>query len=178
MKKLVLTIALLFTVLLTSAQVELYQGLVEGMSKKDALKELKQNNDLYSSVDFGNDVVWKVYKQALRFNDKKLSTVNFLSAKGFGMAGTGQNGLIYLEKTAEVLKDKGYEVYLENENWKYPRYWTEKSFKYGLMLINPEKTKVVHLYYTGTSAMATMAIQSLADTKEDIKDEEVEVEGF
>ena len=176
MKKITITIILLLITITLSAQVQLYEGFYEGMTKKESKKELSQNKDKYSVIDFGKGVEWKIFKPGLGITDE-LYELHFLSSQGYV---SGQNALVYLETTADVLKNMGYTVYLENENWKYPHYWAVKQYTHGLMLIDPKKTKIVHLYYSGTITIARMTIQSLKYTEQQLAESnnKEEVSGF
>lgn len=168
MRKLLFTIALMIMTLTTLGQTELYNGLSEGMTKDEVKQELKQND--YKGISFGNGVEWQVYShKTLDYENDGLVGVHMIGSTNYGMDATGKNGQQYLSQTAKILIGKGYKTYLENDNWQYPHLWDYSNYKYGLMLVNPENTKVVHLYYTGTSIMATMTIKTYDQIEKEFK---------
>jgi hypothetical protein len=186
MRKILIIITMLMTII-TMGQTQLYKGFTEGMTTSEAMRELKKNKKRYKDIDFGKGIKWQVFKNKGSFvaDDNSLVGVHFIGNDYYGQGFTGQAGFLALEQTANVLLEKGYEVYLENEDWKYPHYWERNNYAYGLMLLSPDKTKVVHLYYTGTSIMATMTIKSLTqiekefkESKEDQSETASDLEGF
>lgn len=119
----------------------IYRGLNFGMSEKDAKSEFKNNKSFYDNVDLGNGFIWRSYHQNFFYSNDSLVGLLFQPKAIFGV---GHDGTVsYLEFTRAFFENKNYTVFIESEYWQYP-----ENFKssYGLVLINPDSTTVVHLY--------------------------------
>lgn len=120
----------------------IYLGLNYGMSKKEAKNEFKANNDLYSNVDIGNGFAWMAYQQNFIYGNEGLVGVLF-SPKGGALGLSHQNTISYLEFTRAFFEKLGYTLFFEPDYWQYPENFNSK---YGLILVNPDKTVVVQMY--------------------------------
>lgn len=148
MKRNILIILLSIVTLGMSAQidrVQLYEGLYQGMTKEEVKEEWKNNKEKYTSIDFGNGVEWRMYRQNMSYIDGNLTRLR-VNPKGALMGLNYNNTKVYLNNTATVLKRMGYNVLMENPKWNLPEMFTNGNYMYGLLLINEEKTRVIHLY--------------------------------
>jgi hypothetical protein len=112
------------------------------MSQGEAKSEFKKNKELYDSVDFGNGFVWRTYTQNFIFQNDSLVVV-LMTPKGSALGLSNDGVASYLEFSRTFFQDKGYQVFFEPEYWQYPLNFRSK---YGLLLYNPDKTIMVHLY--------------------------------
>tara|TARA_B100000963_G_C22490620_1_gene609103 strand:+ start:360 stop:956 length:597 start_codon:yes stop_codon:yes gene_type:complete len=128
---------------------KLYKNLIEGMSIKDAKKEIKKNKSDYNEVSFGNGFQWTIKSTGLIKKDKKSDALYgvFLWPKGTLLSGLGYDGTVnYLNASSKFFLDRGYTELLKNQWWNAPQNFTTANYKYGLVLLSPDKTRVVHLY--------------------------------
>ncbi len=124
----------------------LFKGLLLGMNKKEVKAEYKANKEIYSKIDIGNG--W-VYRTDIRnmYIDPKIG----LKGIYFFLAGTKLSGVGYqntrnaLEMTRNFFENIGYTVFYENKFWNLPLNFTAK---YGLIMIDENKTKIAHLFPT------------------------------
>ena len=145
MKKIILIFGMLsFTFINVIAQ-SIYLGLENGMSKSQANKEFKENKEKYTDGDIGNGFAWRLYKQNFIYNNSGLVEVLF-SPVGGGLGMSYDNTINYLNYTRKFFDTKGYKTIYEPEYWNAPENFVEKSYKYGLLMGNKEKTIIVQLY--------------------------------
>jgi len=140
MKKMII---LMFLAVSTNINAQsIYLGLKYGMNKKDAKAEFKANNEQYTNVDLGNGFAWRAFQQNFIFDEKGLTGILF-SPKGGALGLSHDNTVSYLEFTRTFFEKKGYTLFFEPDYWQYPENFNSK---YGLLLVNPDKTIVVQIY--------------------------------
>jgi hypothetical protein len=124
----------------------LFKGLLIGMTKKEVKAEYKANKDIYTNIDIGNGWVYKT-KVANMFIDSKTGLEGlYFFLKGSLLSGVGyQNTRNALEMTRQFFENIGYTVFYENVHWNLPLNFTSL---YGLIMVDKDKTKIVHLFPT------------------------------
>ena len=126
----------------------IYKGLDYGMSKDEAVDTFRADRDEYTTVDIGNGVKYRIYQQNFVYEDDKLVGVVF-NPKGAAFGQSYDEAVIYLDYTRSFLEGLGYTVFSEPEYWNAPLNFKSK---YGLLMVNPDKTAVAQLYPTSTKA--------------------------
>ncbi|MFC6858260.1 hypothetical protein [Zunongwangia atlantica] len=120
----------------------IFKGLEYGMSPESAKKEFRANKDDYKSVDLGNGFLYRIYQQNFQFKDEKLVKV-LMTPKGAALGQNYDSAKSYLEYSRAFFEDLNYEVFFEPEYWNGPQNF---GSKYGLLLMNPDKTTMVQMY--------------------------------
>lgn len=144
MKKILIVgiLAMLYTPVFSQS---IYKGLEYGMSKTQAIDAFKENREEYVTVDLGNNFLYRIYQQNFIYENDSLVGV-LLSPKGMALGMGHDLTTNYLEYTRGFFEQLGYETILENEYWNAPVNYSKSASKWGLILANPEKTKVVQMY--------------------------------
>ena len=81
MKYLQTIIILFYSIQLFSQPV--FNGLLFGMTEKEAKSEFKANTDVYTNVDLGNGFVWRVTSQNFLYDNKKQVDFNDNFSRNF-----------------------------------------------------------------------------------------------
>ncbi|MDN3665637.1 hypothetical protein ACFFU1_16790 [Algibacter miyuki] len=115
------------------------------MTKTEAKKEFVKNRDQYITVDFTNNFYYRIYKQNFIFLDDKLSCV-VLSPKGYALGMGYDSAKNYLIHTRSFFEDLNYETFIDDEFWNAPINYIRSGSKWGLVLYNPEKTKIIQMF--------------------------------
>ncbi|MDO6813815.1 hypothetical protein [Tenacibaculum soleae] len=152
MKKGILLLFLLVSNLIFSQSI--YKGLEFEMTPKEAKKEFKKNKNNYISVDLGNNFYYRIYRQNFIFLDKKLSCV-VLTPKGFSLGMDYDSARNYLIHTRSFFTDLGYEIFLDNEYWNAPLNYASSGSKWGLILFNKDKTKIIQIFPQKYNTLST-----------------------
>ena len=152
MKYLITLLFFLFSLNLFSQSI--YLGLKNGMSKSEAKKEFKTNNEQYTNVDLGNGFVWRANQKNFIYNKNNLLTGVWFLPKSFGGWVSHDNAISYLEFTRSFFESKDYKLFFEPDYWQYPENFNSK---YGLLMYNPEKTIMVQLYPFKYNVSGTMS---------------------
>ena len=124
----------------------LFKGLLLGMTKKEVKAEYNVNKEIYTNIDIGNGWVYKTDIPNM-YIDKEIG----LKGIYFFLAGTKLSGVGYqntrnaLEMTRQFFENIGYTVFYENKYWNLPLNYTAK---YGLIMVDKDKTKIAHLFPT------------------------------
>jgi len=151
MRKLIFVLAIVFMTAPVIAQkgTKLYKDLTEGMSIKEAKKMMKKNKDDYNEVSFGNGFMWTIKPTGLMSRTKGedyLAGV-WMWPKGSLLTGVGYNAARgYLEASASFFEGRGYTELIRNQWWNAPQNFNDGSYKYGLVLLSSDGTRVVHMY--------------------------------
>lgn len=147
-KLLTLLVLIFGNFLITRAQerTSLFKGLLIGMNKKELKAEYKANKDLYTNIDIGNGWIYRT-DLANMFIDSKTGLKGiYFFLKGSKLSGVGyQNTRNALEMTRQFFENIGYSTFYENEYWNFPLNFTAT---YGLIMVDKDKTKIVHLFPT------------------------------
>jgi len=139
--KILLCLIMILSAQLLTAQT-IYKGFKTGMSQKEVKDEYKSNKDEYSEIDTGNGFFYRTYRNQMVYSEDGLVGIKFMP-KGSAMGLGYENSVLYLDYTKDFLHSLGYEIFYEPEFWNAPLNF---SSKYGLIMINPDKTTVAHLY--------------------------------
>lgn len=159
MKKLVLALAVMFMTAPAIAQegTKLYKDLSEGMSVKAAKKMMKKNKDDYKEVSFGNGFMWTIKPTGLMSRTKGedyLAGV-WMWPKGSLLTGVGYDvARGYLEASASFFEGRGYTELIRNQWWNAPQNFNDGGYKYGLVLLSPDGSRVVHMYPSEIASMS------------------------
>ena len=131
--------------LYSNAQVSIYKGLLYGMTQNEAKTEFKTNKIEYKGIDLGNNFTYNIYSQNFTYDNGKL--VSLLLTPSGSTFGQSYNDVVnYLTYSKTFFDGLGYEIFLEPTWWKAPQMFNSTNSKYGLVLINKDKTTVVQLY--------------------------------
>jgi len=145
MKKIL--ILLLFIPLLSSSQVKIYKGLIEGMNSKEAKNVIKKNKNDYKVVAVGNGVEWTIRTTSPMYSPKNYLVGVTMWPKGFGLTGTGYDlAVSYLNTTKEFFIDRNYSVLLESTYWNAPKNFNDGNYLYGCVLLSPDDERVIHIF--------------------------------
>lgn len=143
MKKIV---CLLFFVTVSFySQEEIFKGLKYGMNENESKKEFQKNKPEYINIDFGNNFYYRIFRQNFVFIDNKLSSV-LLSPKGFALGMDYDSAKNYLIHTRNYFKELNYQTFIDNEFWNAPYNYVKSGSKWGLVMYNQEKTKIIQIY--------------------------------
>jgi hypothetical protein len=115
------------------------------MSKSEAKKEFKKNKDDYKTVDIGNGVLYRIYRQNFIYKNNKLAAVT-LNPKGsaFGMSYDLTRN--YLTMTRSFFESLNYQTFIENKWYNAPINYLKSSSKWGLVLNKEDKSTIVQMY--------------------------------
>ena len=144
MNKLGLIVMLLFFTINSFSQ-SIFKGLEYGMSEKDAKKEFKKNKDDYINIDIGNGFSYRIYRQNFLYDNKKLVGI-LLSPKGYAFGQSYDTAKSFLTYTRAFFEDLGYETFIDNKWWNAPENFSKSNSKWGLVLNNKDKSKIIHMY--------------------------------
>jgi hypothetical protein len=126
----------------------IFKGLEFGMTRDEAVDAFRADRDEYTTVDIGNNFKYRIYQQNFIYEDGKLTGVNF-RPKGSAFGQSYDEATSYLEHTRQFFENLDYEVFFEPEYWNAPQSFKSK---YGLLMVNPEKTVMAQVYPTKTTA--------------------------
>ena len=147
MKKLFTILTLTASLLSTAQNVILYKDLTEGLNKKEAKKIIKSNKDAYKTVNIGNGFEWTLRTTGLLYDKFGALKVIWLWPKGTLLSGSGYDVTVnYLNATKSFFESRNWTVILQNDYWNAPMNFDTKGFLYGLVMLSPEKDRVIHLY--------------------------------
>lgn len=133
-----------FLVSSISAQ-SIYKGLLYGMSKPEAEKEFKENNETYTNVDIGDNFIYKIYKQNFVFDNNKLVGI-LLTPKGSTFGQSYDLAKNYLVHTRDFFEKLDYETFIENKWWDSPSNYVSSNSKWGLILNKKDKSIIIQMY--------------------------------
>jgi len=122
----------------------IFKGLEAGMTESEAKDEFKDNKDIYTNIQVGNDFDYRIYRQNFIFSSEKLFGIVF-SPKGAAMGQTYDNCVSYLNYTRNFLEKLNFNVFSEPQYWNAPLNFNSK---YGLLMVNEDETVVAQLYPT------------------------------
>ena len=124
----------------------LFKGLLLGMTKKEVKAEYKANKEIYTDIDIGNGWVYKTDIPNM-YIDKEIGLKGiYFFLDGTKLSGVGyQNTRNALEMTRNFFENIEYTVFYENKYWNLPLNYTAK---YGLIMVDKDKTKIAHLFPT------------------------------
>ena len=123
----------------------IYKGLEYGMSKVDAKKEFKKNKSTYTTVDLGNNFLYRIYQQNFTYDNDKLVGV-LMSPKGSALGMSYDACKNYLIHTRGFFERLGYETFIDNEWWNAPLNYSKSGSKWGLVLNKKDKTTIIQMY--------------------------------
>jgi len=144
MRRIYLSLILLFGFLCQINAQTIFKGLEAGMTESQAKNEFKDNKDSYIDIQVGNGFDYRIYRQNFIFSSEKLFGVVF-SPKGAAMGQTYDNCVSYLNYSRGFLEKLGFSVFLEPEYWNAPMNFNSR---YGLLMVNEDETVVAQLYPT------------------------------
>lgn len=121
---------------------EIYKGFEYGMTKDEAKSEFRENKDEYKTIDLGNGFVYRIYHQNFTFENGELVGIT-LTPKGSALGQSYESVVGYLEYSRAFFEKLNYTTFFEPEYWNGPENF---SSKYGLLMVNPEKSKMVQIY--------------------------------
>lgn len=121
---------------------EIYKGFDFGMSKTEAKNEFRDNKEEYKTIDLGNGFIYRIYHQNFTYSNDQLAGIT-LTPKGAAMGQSYESVVSYLEYTRAFFEKLDYSTFFEPEYWNGPHKF---SSKYGLLMIDPDKNKVVQIY--------------------------------
>jgi hypothetical protein len=159
MKKCILIVLFLFFFFNIKSQ-EIYKGLMSGMSKLEAKKQFKKNRDTYITVDFTNGFNYRIYRQNFMFINDKLAALVF-SPKGYVFGMDYDSTRNYLIHTRNFFEDLNYVTFIDDEYWNSPINYVSSGSKWGLVLHNEEKTKIIQMFterYMETSFLVVLSV--------------------
>lgn len=144
-KRIILTIIFISSLSVKSQDNScLYENLCVGMTKKEAKKEYKTHKEKYTNIDIGNGWVYRTDLYNLRFTPEKGLIGIYFFLQNTKLSGVGyQNTKNGLDMTRQFFEKLGYTVFYENRYWNYPLNFASN---YGLLMVDKNKTKVVHLF--------------------------------
>jgi len=145
-------LAVLLTVSMYSQSI--YKGLTYGMTKSEAKKEFLANKDQYTNIDTGNGFLYRTYKQNFVFTDGKLTCVP-LTPKGAALGLGYDETVLYLEHTRKFFENLNYQTFIDAEYWNAPLNYEKSPSKWGLILYNEDKTKIIQMYPSSYSNSVT-----------------------
>jgi hypothetical protein len=150
MKKLLILGLMFGLTIKLNAQTKLYKGIYDGMNHKSAINEFKENKDDYSEVNLGNGFIYTINRMGgIVANEKNEVKTITMWPKGSALTPVGyQLTINYLNHSRSFFIKQGYSVMLENPNWNLPMRFNDAGYVYGLVLLSPEKDRVVHLFPT------------------------------
>jgi hypothetical protein len=122
-----------------------FKGLNYGMSKSEAKKEFKANKDIYTKIDLGDGVLYRIYQQNFIYDKDKLVGITF-NPKGKALGQDLDNTVLYLTKTRSFFESIDFETYIENELWNAPVEYIKSESKWGLALNKKDKTTMVQMF--------------------------------
>ncbi len=158
-------IVLFIFIVSTSFGQSLYKGLNYGMSKKEAVAAFKADRDSYTTVDLGNNFLYRIYQQNFIYEDGKLVAISF-NPKGSALGMEYNDAVNYLEYTRSVFEQLDYTVFYESEYWNAPINYHKNGSLWGLVMENPEKTKIVQMYpglYNPTGTISYLMVLRMWD---------------
>jgi hypothetical protein len=130
------------------SQISLYKEINDGMDKSTALSIYKKNKTEYKEINLGNGFVYTINRMGgigVDENDK-VRTIT-MWPKGTALSGLGWQGTVnYLNHTRSFFEQKGYEILLENPYWNAPLNFNASGYVYGLVMVNSDGDKVVHIF--------------------------------
>lgn len=126
----------------------IFKGLEYGMTQDEAVSAFRADRDQYTTVNIGNNFKYRIYQQNFIYQNRKLIGVNF-RPKGAALGQSYEDAVSYLEHTRQFFEDLNYELFFEPEYWNAPQNFNSK---YGLLMVNPEKTVIAQVYPTKTTA--------------------------
>mgnify|MGYP005993348777 CR=1 FL=1 len=140
---LILTFCFCLTLSINSQSI--YKGLKYGMTQAEAKKEFKKNKKDYTTVDLGNNLLYRIYRQNFVFINNKLVAVP-LTPKGFAFGMQYDDAKNYLTATRSFFEKLGYEAFIDNKWWDAPLNFANSNSKWGLILNKKDKSTIVQMY--------------------------------
>lgn len=164
MKKIITLIALSVSLLASAQNVKLYKDLTEGLTKKEAKKVIKSNKEAYVSVNIGNGFEWTLRTTGLLYGKFGGLKTIWLWPKGTLMSGSGYDATVnYLNATKSFFESRNWTVILKNDYWNAPQNFDTKGFLYGLVMLSPEKDRVIHLYPEKVMPLGCTEVSCMTD---------------
>ena len=164
----------------------IFKGLEAGMTKKEALKEFRQNKDEYTTIEVGNGFAYRIYQQNFEYHDNKLIAV-LLTPKGSAMGQSYYEAVNWLDYSKTFFDKLNYREFYVPEYWNAPLNFRSK---YGLLMHNPEKSVMLQLFpisYTiGNSKSYLVKLQlfnyeqfmNLYEAEKEVQEDIAEKSGF
>jgi len=143
--KIYIVLLLIFIIISNGYTQSIYKGLEYGMSKSEASKEFKKNKESYTTVDIGNNFLYRIYKQNFVFDNNKLVAL-LLTPKGSAFGQSYDSARNYLIHTRKFFEKLNYETFLDNEWWDSPLNYIDSESKWGLILNKKDKSTIVQMY--------------------------------
>ena len=143
--KIYIVLLLIFFIISNGYTQSIYKGLEYGMSKSEASKEFKKNKESYTTVDIGNNFLYRIYKQNFVFDNNKLVAL-LLTPKGSAFGQSYDSARNYLIHTRKFFEKLNYETFLDNEWWDSPLNYIDSESKWGLILNKKDKSTIVQMY--------------------------------
>ena len=143
--KIYIVLLLIFFIISNGYTQSIYKGLEYGMSKSEASKEFKKNKESYTTVDIGNNFLYRIYKQNFVFDNNKLVAL-LLTPKGAAFGQSYDSAKNYLIHTRKFFEKLNYETFLDNEWWDSPLNYIDSESKWGLILNKKDKSTIVQMY--------------------------------
>ena len=144
MKHISILIGLILFSSIASGQ-SIYKGLTYEMSPDEAKQEYKSNKDDYKSIDLGNGFVYRTYRQNFEYQNNRLVGL-LLTPKGSALGQSYRSAKNHLIYTRNFFEDLGYTTFIDNKWWNAPHNYVNSGSKYGLVLRNREKDRIIQLY--------------------------------
>ena len=144
----IITFFLLFSFVLSinGQESTLFKGLKVGMSKKQVKSELKTNKDAYVNVDVGNGWIWKTDHRNTYYDANGGLVGVYFYQKGSLLSGIGYDNTVNcIEMSEKFFLKLGYKEFYKNKWWNAP---VNFSYKYALVLVSEDDTKIAHVFPT------------------------------
>jgi hypothetical protein len=122
-----------------------YKGFAVGMNKDQVREEFVNNKDKYKSIDLGNGFIYRIYTQNCVYDKDSLIGIR-LSVKGSAMGLSYQTVVNCLNYTGSFFVSKNYDVFYKSKWWNAPQSYANNGMKWGYVLVDNSKSKVIQLY--------------------------------
>lgn len=122
-----------------------YKGFAVGMNKDQVREEFVNNKDQYKAIDLGNGFIYRIYTQNCVYDRDSLIGIRF-SVKGGALGLPYQTLVNFLSYTGSFFESKDYDVFYKSKWWNTPQNYASNGMKWGYVLVDKRKSKVIQLY--------------------------------